>query len=259
MFTLQQILVLRPRRKHTEILLLTENQRKEFVHFYATPDDRLTVLPPGVGRDRLPPENTGSIRHKLRAEFSIRKTDYLLLAVGSGFATKGLDRSLEALSLLPPKLLAKTHLLVIGQDDSSIYRRLSERLKVDHRVRFLKGRDDVPRFLQSADVLLHPAYAESGGIVLLEALISGLPVLATEVCGYAGYLKQAQAGELLPEPFNLAHYARRLQELLEDDELRLRMSSRGAEFGRSADIFDLPERAAMRIVEAARAKSGTCE
>lgn len=240
----------------TKILLLTENQRAEFVHFYSTPSDRMTVLPPGVGRDRLPPADVGSVREALRAEFSVRDQDYLLLAVGSGFATKGLDRSLEALALLPPALLAKIHLLVIGQDDPSIYRRMAERLNVDHRVRFLKGRDDVPRFLQSADILLHPAYAESGGIVLLEALISGLPVLATEVCGYAGYLSQAGAGELLPEPFDLAYYARRLQGLLEDDDLRSRMSNQGAEFGRSADIFDLPERASSQIVEAARTKTG---
>ena len=241
----------------TEIMLLTENQRTDFVHFYATPNNRLTVLPPGVGRDRLPPDNVDAVRKKLRAEFSIRDEDYLLLAVGSGFKTKGLDRSLQALALLPDALLAKTHLLVIGQDDASIYERMAERSGVGHRVRFLRGRDDVPRFLQSADILLHPAYAESGGIVLLEALISGLPVLATEVCGYSGYLARAGAGELLPEPFDLDRYAQRLQALLEDDDLRIQMSNRGSAYGRSADIFDLPERATRQIVEAAQAKART--
>jgi len=240
----------------TEILLLTEDQRDDFVQFYATPENRLTVLPPGVSRDRLPPDDVASVRGELRAEFSIAEHDFLLLAVGSGFATKGLDRSLQALSLLPKSLLGKIHLLVIGQDDAALYRRMAERLGVDHRVRFLKGRDDVPRFLQSADILLHPAYAESGGIVLLEALISGLPVLATEVCGYSGYLTEAGAGELMPEPFDVEDYSQRILVLLKDHELRLRMSKRGVAFGQSADIFDLPERATQQIVEAARRRTG---
>ena len=238
----------------TQVMLLTEQQRADFRRFYATPDKRMTVLPPGVGRDRLPPDDAQAleaVRSRLRAEFEIEDGDYLLLAVGSGFATKGLDRSLHALALLPQDLRERIQLLVIGQDDASIYRRLAERLEVSSRVKFLKGRDDVPRFLQAADVLLHPAYAESGGIVLLEALISGLPVLATEVCGYASYVQLAQAGELLPEPFDLPSYADRIHALLIDDEQRRQMSSRGLEFGRSAEIFDLPERASDLIVAAA--------
>ena len=192
----------------------------------------------------------------MRAEFSIGADDLLLLAVGSGFATKGLDRSLQALAQLPAQLLERVQLLVIGQDDASIYRRMAERLGVLSRVRFLAGRDDVPRFLQSADLLLHPAYAESGGIVLLEALISGLPVLATQICGYSSYVEEASGGELLAEPFDAETYADALRSLLEDEPRRMQMSQCGKEFGRSANIFDLPETAAELIVDAALVKTG---
>ena len=240
----------------TQVLLLTQQQREDFMRVYSTPVDRLTVLPPGVSRDRLPPDDIEQVRDELRAEFSIGADDLLLLAVGSGFATKGLDRSLQALAQLPAQLLERVQLLVIGQDDASIYRRMAERLGVLSRVRFLAGRDDVPRFLQSADLLLHPAYAESGGIVLLEALISGLPVLATQICGYSSYVEEASGGELLAEPFDAETYADALRSLLEDEPRRMQMSQCGKEFGRSANIFDLPETAAELIVDAALVKTG---
>ena len=45
-----------------------------------------------------------------------------------------------------------------------------------------------------ADLLIHPAYNENTGTVLLEALVAGLPVLVSAVCGYAHYIAEADAG-----------------------------------------------------------------
>ncbi|MCF3802709.1 glycosyltransferase, partial [Salmonella enterica subsp. enterica serovar Weltevreden] len=55
--------------------------------------------------------------------------------------------------------------------------------------------------MAAADLLLHPSYQEASGIVLLEAITSGLPVLTTSVCGYAHYFVDANCGEAMPEPF----------------------------------------------------------
>ncbi|WP_163066577.1 glycosyltransferase, partial [Acinetobacter baumannii] len=69
---------------------------------------------------------------------------------------------------------------------------------LNDQVQILKGRSDIPRFLLGADLLIHPAYNENTGTVLLEALVSGLPVLVTDVCGYAHYIAEADAGRVLP-------------------------------------------------------------
>ena len=53
-----------------------------------------------------------------------------------------------------------------------------------------------------ADLLVHPALAEAAGIVLLEAVVAGLPVVVTDVCGYAHHVKAARAGIVLPSPFS---------------------------------------------------------
>ncbi len=67
---------------------------------------------------------------------------------------------------------------------------------------FFSGRNDVSELMAAADLLLHPAYQEAAGIVLLEAITAGLPVLTTAVCGYAHYIADANCGTVIAEPFS---------------------------------------------------------
>ena len=50
-------------------------------------------------------------------------------------------------------------------------------------------------------ILIHPAYSEAAGMVLLEEIVAGLPVLVTDVCGFAHYINDAEAGIVEPSPF----------------------------------------------------------
>ena len=80
---------------------------------------------------------------------------------------------------------------MIGQNSPGRFGLLARQLGVVDRVHFLGGRHDVPDFLLASDLLVHPAYAENTGTVLLEAMVSGLPVLTTDVCGYAFHIQKA--------------------------------------------------------------------
>ena len=241
----------------TQVLLLTGVQKSQFMRYYETEEARLKLLPPGVPRDRYQPiidaADRKTQRQAIDHEFSVPSANRLLVSIGSGFATKGVDRTLRSLAALPASSRRKTTLLVIGQDDPARYKAQASRLGLTEQVQFIGGRDDIPRFLQGADLLVHPAYAESGGIVLLEALVSGLPVLATESCGYADYIRRADAGVILTsEPFAQALLDATLAEVLDDAELRAKWRHQGMDFARTADLFELPERAADYIVAAAQ-------
>ena len=83
-------------------------------------------------------------------------------------------------------------MVVIGQDQAGPYRRLAQKLKIADKVRFLGGRTDIPELLAAGDLLIHPAYMENTGTILLEAIASGLPVIATDVCGYADHIIRGQ-------------------------------------------------------------------
>jgi UDP-glucose:(heptosyl)LPS alpha-1,3-glucosyltransferase len=201
-------------------------------------------LPPGISRDRRAPENADEIRADFRREFGLGDDDFLLLQIGSGFRTKGLDRSLKALAHLPSALRERARLIVIGQDAPAPFLRLARSLGVVDRVDILSGRDDIPRFLLGADLLLHPAYSENTGTVLLEALVAGLPVLTTAVCGYAHYVEEAGGGRVIVEPFVQGAFDGVLEEMLSDSAARAMWKANALRFAGTADIYDNAERAA---------------
>ena len=169
---------------------------------YALDEQRCTVLPPEVRAECKRGADAEAVRRETRAALNVRPDEFVCVAVGSGFHTKGLDRSVRCIAALRQQVRAT--LLVAGADSAARYQRLAERLGVSDHVQFLGGRDDVPQLLLAADVMLHPARFEAGGKVLIEAMASGLPVVTTEACGYAALVAEAQAGCVLREPFEQA-------------------------------------------------------
>ncbi|TLX55224.1 glycosyltransferase family 1 protein [Stutzerimonas nosocomialis] len=237
-------------RSKTEILMISEVQQPLFVKHYGTPAERFHLLPPGIAQDRRAPPDAEAVRADFRAEFGLDDDQLLLVQIGSGFKTKGLDRSLKALAALPRALKQRTRLFVIGQDDPKPFQLQSAALGIAEQVVFLKGRSDVPRFLLGADLLIHPAYNENTGTVLLEALVAGLPVLVTDVCGYAHYIEEADCGRVVPSPFDQQTLNALLAQMLASDEQRALWQSNALAYADRADLYSMPERAADVILEA---------
>ncbi|MFV0926216.1 glycosyltransferase family 4 protein [Pseudomonas palmensis] len=237
----------------TQILMISEVQQPLFVKHYGTPAERFHLLPPGISQDRRAPANAAEIRAEFRREFNLADDERLLVQIGSGFKTKGVDRSLKALAALPNSLRKRTRLMVIGQDDPKVFQLQSATLGLTEQVQFLKGRSDIPRFLLGADALIHPAYNENTGTVLLEAVVAGLPVLVSAVCGYAHYIAEADAGLVLDEPFEQEQLNRYLQRMLEDDAARADWGRNGLAFADTADLYSMPQHAADVILAQERA------
>lgn len=190
------------------ILTLTQAEQCLFQRWYHTPDSRFHLIPPFLSQQRfgLPTDvdvnQRQALRLKMRASFGFRDEDQVLLLVGSGFKTKGADRAVLAVHALPDALRQQVKLLIIGQDSARDLNKQVAELGVEAQVKVLGGRDDIPRLMQASDVLMHPARRELAGHVLLEAMACGLPVIATDRCGYASHVKQAQAGVVLTSPFS---------------------------------------------------------
>ncbi|HEX8588875.1 glycosyltransferase family 4 protein [Pseudomonas sp.] len=232
----------------TEVLMISEVQQPLFIKHYGTPLERFHLLPPGISQDRRAPANAAEIRAEFRREFKLADDDLLLVQIGSGFKTKGVDRSLKALAALPPDLKKRTRLFVIGQDDPKVFQLQSTTLGLGDHVTFMKGRSDIPRFLLGADLLIHPAYNENTGTVLLEALVAGLPVLVSAVCGYAHYIAEADSGLVLDEPFEQNQLNQYLARMLKDDAVRSTWSRNGLTFADTADLYSMPQHAADVIL-----------
>ncbi len=246
--------VFEPRAK-TTILSISEVQRRLFQTIYGTQDERFHDLPPGVPTDRLLPPDSLALGRSLRDELGIAQDELFVLMVGSGFKRKGVDRALNAMQALPGELCQKSRLVVVGDDNLDFYRKLAQRQGLAERVLFTGGRTDVSRFLAAADLFLHPAYQENAGVVLVEALAAGLPVLVTDVCGYSVHIERAQAGKLATSPFNQQQLDRMLCEMLDSTSQRLDWSANAREYVAKTDLFSLAERAAEIIMKVAERKN----
>jgi UDP-glucose:(heptosyl)LPS alpha-1,3-glucosyltransferase len=232
----------------TEILIISPLQMPLFQKYYGTPAERLHLLPPGIAADRRAPANAAAIRAEFRGEFGLQADELLLLQIGSGFKTKGLDRSLKALAALPQTLAGRCRLIAIGDDDAKPFRAQAQALGIAERVSILRGRSDILRFLLGAELLVHPAYNENTGTVLLEAVVAGLPVLTTAVCGYAQHIAAADAGVVVAEPFAQASLDSALARMLDDEPARRRWRRNALAYAEQADIYSNAERAADVIV-----------
>lgn len=199
---------------NTKILYLSKRQKNDICEYYHTDPHRLHVLPPWIAKNRLVSDDSAQVRYQVRQEFAVSEGQIMLLMIGSGFKTKGLDRALLAIAALPKPVRYRVRFFVIGQDKATAYIRLARRLGIIEQVHILGGRSDVPRFLFAADCLIHPARNEAAGIVLLEAVVAGLPVLTTDVCGYAPYIQEAKLGMVLPSPFEQSMLNQRLLDML---------------------------------------------
>ncbi|QAX81563.1 glycosyltransferase family 4 protein [Candidatus Pseudomonas adelgestsugas] len=232
----------------TKILVISEVQQLLFIKHYNTPLVRFHLLPPGIAQDRRAPQNSTEIRKSFRKEFNVSDDDMLLVQIGSGFKTKGVGRSLKAVAALPFELKKRTRLFVIGQDNPKVFQLQSAILGLSDSVQFFKGRSDILRFLLGADLLIHPAYNENTGTVLLEALVAGLPVLASAICGYANYIAEANNGLVLDEPFKQAQLNQYLVYMLIDYAQRAAWGRNGLAYAETADLYSMPQHAADIIL-----------
>lgn len=224
-----------------EIMLLSPAEQGFFSRYYHTPPERFHLLPPTISRDRIAPPNAAALRTELRREFAIGDNHNLLLMIGSGFNRKGLDRILLGLASLPAEIKKITRLMVLGEDDPRPYLRMAKRLGVSEQLHMLGGRDDVPRFLLGADLLVHPARSENTGTVLLEAVAAGLPVLVTAVCGYAFHIAKAGAGCVVPDPFEQPVFDNFLHEML-TSAMRETWRTNALNYAKTTDLYSMPER-----------------
>lgn len=238
----------------TQVLLLSPLQRSQFEQYYSTSLQRFHDIPPGISRDRQLPENAQQIRASFRHQFRIAEHELAIVQIGSGFVVKGVDRSLRALASLPESLRRNFRYFVVGQDKPDRFRRLAKRLGIAQQCEFLGGRDDVPRFLLGADLMLHPAYSEAAGYTLLEAAIAGLPVLTTATCGYAFHIERAGVGIVSASPFDQQRLNKQLLEMLTSPE-REQWQANGIAYGRTQDLYSMPEAVANLIEDFVRGRA----
>ena len=236
----------------TDIMFISSMESETIQRVYRTASERIHLLPPGIDRDRFVANFLlGEKQNRFRKEFSIQDDDLMILTVGSSFRTKGIDRAIHAIASLPQELKKRCRYVVVGQGNENKFGAMARKMGIGDHVFFTGGRNDIACFYHAADVLLHPARTENTGTTLLEAMVTGLPVLATENCGYAHYIQDANAGAVCPEPFQQAKLNTLLRAILANSDQQQEYAKNGREYCQNANIYSMIEKGVQVIVNRA--------
>lgn len=207
-------------QRYRRIVAISERVRTQLKEHYHVPDEQIVTIPNGINLSRFDPSNA-SMRAEVRRSFGVPENVSLLLFVGTQYRLKGLEFAIRAL----PEMKTEAVLLVIGGDIAAPFKRLAEQLGVRDRVIFAGARNDLPRIYPAADALVLPTLYETFALVCIEAMASGLPVLASPVGGIEDYLRDGDNGFYIKR--DPADIAVTLDRLLNDPALHGRIRERG--------------------------------
>lgn len=173
-------------RDNTDIFIAITERAKIALQIEGVPEDRIKTIPVGIDTSRFKPEN---IDYSLRERLDLNKDDFVVLFIGRLTKEKGVYDLLYAIKLisLDPEL---RHLKIViagsGPEKENMVRLVRE-LKIDHHVKLIGSfpYEEVPRLYHMANTFILPSipvhfWQEQFGMVLIEAMASGLPVISTE-------------------------------------------------------------------------------
>jgi D-inositol-3-phosphate glycosyltransferase len=218
------------------IVAATPAEQAQLLWLYRADRRKIVVIPPGVNLDRfqLMPMN------EAKAHLGISVDTNLLLFVGRIEPLKAVDTILQALNVIrieTPNSAEKIRFAVIGgnveRTTGELGRLLQLRLELglEDIVQFLGAKDQslLPAYYAASTAVIMPSDYESFGLVALEAMASGAPVIATEVGGLAYLVRDGETGFLIPARDSKA-LADRIRILLQEPGKRDVMGHNAARF-----------------------------
>ncbi|HYM15969.1 MAG TPA: glycosyltransferase [Dehalococcoidia bacterium] len=211
------------------IVVASQHERHLLMSLYGARGDAISVVPCGVDLDLFAPMDKEFARRRL----GIGASQRIILFVGRIEPLKGIDILISAAAQLHDD--ENFAVLIVGGDARARaqideLRRHAAALGIDHHISFIGAvpHETLPLYYNAADVCVVPSYYESFGLVAVESMACGTPVIASRVGGLTSTVSDGETGYLVPwrcpEPF-----AERLELLLENDELRASFGRAGRE------------------------------
>ncbi len=226
-------------------IAVSEQSRDMLMANYRIPPERIVAIRNGIDVERFDDEFDAVA---VRAELGLTPGDRVAILIGRFAARKGHSCAMRAMRLASARVRGFKMIFAGEGELESELRAEAEELGVSDHVLFVGFRRDIPRLLAASDVLLLPSEEECLPLVILEAMSSRLPVIATDVGGISEAVDDGRTG-ILVSPRDAEGLADALVEVLDDRERARTMGLEGrqkveAEFSLaacSAAVLDVYE------------------
>ncbi|MFP4029188.1 MAG: glycosyltransferase [Candidatus Brocadiia bacterium] len=179
------------------VVALTEHDKWEQVRLHLAPAHKYAVVHDGINTERFARADPAETESALK-ELGADRFDPLIGSVGRLSPEKGFQDLIEAMGQVMRRE-PDAGLLLVGE--GPLRSELEQKAKTEglqDRVVFAGHREDIPELLSGMDVFVLPSHYEALGLVLIEAMAAGIPVVATRVGGVPGVLRDGKEGLLVP-------------------------------------------------------------
>lgn len=178
------------------ILAISEKVRLATQAYFPGTRGKIVVIPNGVDTQRFNPARFAALRDEARVWYSLHEGQKAIGFCSTNFELKGLDRLIQALTLLPVEYM----LVAAGGRNHAKYIDYARKLGVHERVIFPGKVDDMPKFYAALDVFCHPSFYDTFGSVVAEALAMGMPTVTTQDVGACDLITPGENGYVVDEP-----------------------------------------------------------
>lgn len=202
------------------MIVPSRSVRDQFRRHHATPVQRVVVIPNGVDTEKYHPRNIGQLRGDVRRRHGIPERNLLVLMMGAEWVRKGVPQAIRAVASLDD---VPVTLLVVGPDAPDRYLALATRHGAADRVVFAGPTKSPEMYHAAADVFLLASLYEPFGLVVIEAMATGLPVVVSASAGVAELIQDGVNGLLIDDPDDAAEIAAALETLVRDGAARERL------------------------------------
>jgi UDP-glucose:(heptosyl)LPS alpha-1,3-glucosyltransferase len=198
-------------RRYAKLIALTSAVADDLKHYYDIPGADIEVLPNGVNCVEFKNADAAE-KQAARAELGVPSDARVVLFVANEADRKGFVPLLEAVSALPDR---DVHVLAVGRlGGLKTWATALGRLGLNGKVTFTGPTSNVAIAYKAADVFALPTIYEAWGLVIVEALASGIPVLTSRLAGAGEAVQEGETGDLLDNPHDVTEIRSKLSQLL---------------------------------------------
>ena len=197
-------------RRPREFLCCSAREASDLGALYGVAADRLAVVPNGFDPAVFQPQ-PAEVRQRVRAAAGLPEQARVLLLMANELHRKGFAQLLAAAAALDDP---SVHVAVVGRADLSPYAGEIARLGLEQRVRWHGSTGEAAAWYAAADLLVLPTQYEPFGLVIVEALACGLPVLTTRLAGASVAIKPGFNGLLQDDAYSVPELTALLRKAL---------------------------------------------
>ncbi len=232
------------------IIAATPAEEEQLLTLYNTDPHKISIIPPGVDLNRFQPIDSKVAKKRV----GIPCGDANILFAGRIEPLKGIDTMLRAMAILQEKCPATVEnccMAIVGgdpwaddlDDEMARLQQLRADLNIHDLVVFLGAKDQeiLPNYYAAAEMVVMPSHYESFGMVALEAMAMGTPVIASEVGGLAHLVKDGETGYHVPSR-NPEALAQRIFELLSNPQCRNYLGENAREYAKHYSWTNIVQR-----------------